>query len=92
MPEPLFTKKIAASNIPFKFAKFHQSLLRFGLPLAALTIGIDYVAFRITTSGSGLSYPWVSSILFAVPAALAAAAVWWLLMREIAAWKRKNQL
>ncbi len=91
MAEPLFTKRIAASNIPFKFAKFHQSLLRFGLPWAAMTIAIDYVVFQVTTSGSGLRYPWVSSLISAVPAAFAAAAVWWLLMRGIAVGKRKNQ-
>ena len=92
MPEPLFIKKIAASDLPLKLAKFHQSLIRFGLPCAALAIGIDYAAFRITTSGSGLRYPWGSSLLFAVPAALAMAAVLSRIMREIAAWKRKNQL
>ena len=91
MPGPLFAKKIAASNIPFKFEKFHQSLLRFGLPWAVLTVGIDCTVFRVTTSGSGLRYPWEPSLLSFVPGAFAAAALWWLLNREIAAWKRKNQ-
>ena len=92
MPEPLFTKKIAASNIPFKFAKFHQSLLRFGLPWAGLFIALDYGSFLATSGHGRMHYPWLSTLILLVPSVLGASAVWWLIMREIAAWKRKNQL
>ena len=88
MPEP-FTRKLAQGSL--KCANYWQSLLRFGLPVMILYRGIDYAAFRIIASNVGLRYPWRPAVIMDVPVMFLISTVWWWLMREIAAWKQKNQ-
>jgi hypothetical protein len=91
MREPLCTRKLAESSFVFKFEKYWQSVLRLGLPFVILVYGSNYVAFRLAGGTSGRHYPWVSQIIAAVIVMFFVSTIWWLLMREIAAWKRKNQ-
>jgi hypothetical protein len=91
MHEPLFTKRLAESRVAFKFEKYWQSVLRFGLPFVILSYGSDYVTFRLTVGTSGRRYDWGFTIVMGVISMFVVSTIWWLLMREIAAWKRKNQ-
>ncbi len=91
MHEPLFTKKLAAGRFVFRFEKFWQSVLWFGLPFVILYHGSNYLAFRVATSRHPAAYPWARAITSAVLTMFAVSIIWWLLMREIAAWKRKNR-
>jgi hypothetical protein len=89
--EPLFTKKLADSSFVDKFASFWQSVLRFGIPMAIMFNGIDYAVFRIGTGNSGLKYHWELTIEASIPFIFVTSTIWWLLMREIAAWRKKNR-
>lgn len=89
MSEP-FTQKLAESAICLKCANYWQSLLRFGVPFFILYNLVDYIWFRFTTEGA-LGYPWDFQIAVAAFAALVASTIWWLIMREIAALRRKTQ-
>jgi hypothetical protein len=89
--EPLFTKKLANSSVVDKFASFWQCVLRFGIPFVILFNGIDYAVFRIGTGNSGLKYHWELSVESSIPVMFVVSTLWWLLMREIAAWRKKNR-
>jgi hypothetical protein len=91
MGEPLFTKKLANTNAVEKFASFWQSVLRFGIPSVIIYNSIDYAVFRISTANSGLKYHWALTIESSIPLIFVVSTLWWLLMREIAAWRRKNR-
>jgi hypothetical protein len=88
MSEP-FTKKLARGSL--KCASYWQSVLRFGLPLVILFQGTDYAAFRMTLGKTGLRYHWGTSLVMDVAFVFLAPTPWWWLMREIAAWKQRNQ-
>lgn len=91
MGEPLYTKKLANSSVVDKFANFWQCVLRFGIPLAIMFVGTDYAVFRMGTGNSGLKYNWELTIEAIIPVIFVVSTLWWLLMREIAAWRRKNR-
>ncbi len=84
-----FTRRLAEGSL--KCAKYWQSVLRFGLPFIVLFHSIDYFIFRITAGKVGLRYPWRFAVIMSIPVMFVASTLWWALMREIAAWKRKNQ-
>jgi hypothetical protein len=79
-------------HVSLKCANYWQSVLRFGLPFIILYRGIDYAGFRMTTHRVGVSYPWRTTVI-AMDIALVffVSAIWWGLMRQLVAWKRKSQ-
>jgi hypothetical protein len=79
-------------HVSLKCASFWQSVLRFGLPCIILYRGIDYASFRMITGKAGLLYPWHVAAIMDVPLMFLVSAIWWGLMRQIAAWKQKNQV
>jgi hypothetical protein len=86
-----YTTKLAQSSYCLKCASYWQSVLRFGLPWIILYRAIDYVSFRvISRGGRALRYAWQVSLPIDLGTMLFVALLWWLLMREIAAWKRKS--
>lgn len=91
MHRPLFTRRLAEGRFVFKFEKYWQSVLRFGLPFVVLYYGSNYLTFRFTVGATGRRYPWGSTTVRAVIVMFFVSTLWWLLMREIAAWKRKNR-
>jgi len=88
MSEP-FTEKLARASL--KCATFWQSVLRFGLPLVLLSRLEDYVGFRISAGRTGLSYPWGFHVMLDLAVMFFVSALWWWLMRELIALKRKNE-
>jgi len=90
MREP-FTRRLADSSFCVKCASYWQSVLRFGLPWAVAYGGIDYAVFRLSAHNIGLRYPWRLTAIADISVMFVVAAMWWLLMREIAAWRRKSQ-
>ena len=86
-----FTSKLAEANFVLKHARYPQSVLRFGLPVVLLFQAINYAGFWVTTHGTGLPYPWKLHLVLSVPLLFFVSALWWLLMREIAAWKLRNR-
>lgn len=89
-PREPYTTKLAQSSYCLKCASYWQSVLRFGLPFIILYRAIDYVSFRVIAGRSVPRYPWRISLLIDLGTMLFVALLWWLLMREIAAWKRKS--
>lgn len=85
----LFTRKLVQGSL--RCANYWQSVLRFGLPWVILYRGMDYAGFRITTGNTGLPYPWRVAAITDIPVMFLVSTLWWALMREIAAWQRKNQ-
>jgi hypothetical protein len=88
---PPIAKKLAQSSYHLKCANYWQSVLRFGLPFVLLYRGIDYAVFRLTAKGTALRYPWRFDFATDLLVMFIVATLWWLLMREIAAWKVKNE-
>ena len=86
----LVTRKLAKSSYPLKCSNYWQSVLRFGLPFVVLYRGVDYAAFRITAKSTVLRYPWRADLVIDLGVMFVVAALWWLIMREIAAWKQKS--
>jgi len=79
-------------QISLRCSSYWQSVLRFGLPATVLYRGIDYAAFRIITGKPRLLYPsWRAVAIMDISLMLLLSAIWWGLMRQIAASKRKNQ-
>jgi len=75
-----------------KCTSYWQAVIRFGLPCVILYRGIDYLVFRVTTSGVRLRYPWgLESTLLDVILVFLLSTVWWWLTREIVAWQQKKQ-
>jgi hypothetical protein len=79
-------------KISLKCSHYWQSVLLFGLPVTVLYRGIDYAIFRLTAEKAGLLYPWSVAATMDVPLMLLVSAIWWGLMRQIAAWKRKDKV
>lgn len=77
-------------HLSVKCSSYWQSLLRFGLPFIILYRGIDYTVFRTITHKPG-AYPWETTVAMDVPLMFFVAAVWWGLMRQLAAWKRRSE-
>jgi hypothetical protein len=90
MREP-FTRKLAESSVCLKCANYWQSVFRFGLPFILIYRGIEYAAFRMTAGKMRLPFPWRFELPMDILVMFVASTLWWLLMREIAAWRRKNQ-
>src|SRR5437588_7504231 len=83
---------LALEQIILMCSSYWQSVLRFGLPATVLYRGIDYAAFRIITGKPRLLYPsWRAVAIMDISLMLLLSAIWWGLMRQIAASKRKNQ-
>ncbi len=78
-------------QISLKCASYWQSVLLFGVPVTILYRGTDYAIFRMITGKAGLLYPWRVTATMDVILVFLLSAIWWGLMRQIAAWKRKNQ-
>lgn len=74
-----------------KPASYWQSLLCFGLPCIVLYGLVNYVIFRLATCNVGLRYPWRSVIVPDLAFMLLVTTVWWILMRQLASWKRKSE-
>jgi hypothetical protein len=74
-----------------RYANYWQTVLRFGLPFVALYQGLDYVIFRIVLGDPMVRYPWPVKVAADVPFMFLVSTIWWLLMRQIATWKRKIQ-
>jgi hypothetical protein len=86
------TRRSSLADQSIKFAKYWQSVLRFGLPFVVLYRGSSYLAFRIAARNGGLRYPWsLERVLTDVALALLVSFFWWAFMRELAAAKRKAQ-
>jgi hypothetical protein len=82
--------KWTLEQMSLRCLSYWQSVLRFGLPFIILYRGTDYASFRIISGNVGLRYPWRLAAAMDIPVMLLASAIWWGLMRQIAAWKRKN--
>jgi hypothetical protein len=78
-------------HVSRKCANYWQSVLLFGLPLTVLYASIDYAAFRVTAGRLGLQYPWRVEAIGDVGLMFLASTIWWGLMRQLVAWKRKSQ-
>jgi hypothetical protein len=79
-------------HISSKCASYWQSVLLVGLPFTILYRGTDYVIFRIITGNAASSlYPWRAAIAMDVPVMLLVSAIWWCLMRQLAAWRHKYE-
>ena len=79
-------------SISQKYSKYWRSILFFGLPFVVLYRGIDYMIFWLTTGKSGLVYPWRLVTIMDIPLMFLVSAIWWAIMRQLAAWKRKYQM
>lgn len=77
-------------HLSLKCSNYWQSVLRFGLPFIILYRGIDYAIFRTITQRLG-AYPWRTTIAMDVLLMFFVSAVWWGLMRQLVAWRRKSQ-
>ena len=89
MPPKPFT--LSLQQISLKCTSFWKSVLRFGLPFVVLYRGIDYLIFRITTGEVGLRYPWRAMVTINVLLMLLVSAIWWGLMRQVAAWNKDKR-
>lgn len=89
MSEP-FTKKLAESSACLKCANYWQSVVRVGLPFIIFFQGIDYVVSRITGK-TALTHPWWLTAIMSILAMFTVSTLWWVLMREVAASRQKNQ-
>jgi hypothetical protein len=90
MHKPL-TWKLGECDFVLKHARYWQSVLRFGVPVVVLYQAMSYSAFWLSTRHSGLHYPWKLELVLSVPVVFFISTLWWLLMREIAAWKLRNR-
>jgi hypothetical protein len=78
-------------QLRLKCGSYWQSLLRFGLPSTILYFVIDYVAFRVATDDVGPTFPWRRVVISDIAFLLIVSTLWWALMRQLTAWKRKNE-
>jgi hypothetical protein len=78
-------------HISQKCGKYWQSVVLFGLPFIVLYRGIDYAIFYIIAKRIDLPYPWRHVLAMDIPLMFVVSAIWWGLMRQLVAWKRKNQ-
>jgi hypothetical protein len=84
-----FTGRLGQGSL--KCAHYWQSVLRVGLPFIILYRGVNYAVFWAVVGTGGWSYPWRAAVAVDIPLVFLVSTLWWVFMREIAAWKRKNQ-
>ena len=74
-----------------KCANYLQCVLRYGLPFITVYSALNYALFRLGAGNSKLDYPWRAVILPNIAFMFLVSFLWWLLMRQLAIWKKKLQ-
>jgi hypothetical protein len=76
-------------GISRKCSSYWGSALFLGLPFTFLYRGIDYLIFCITTQSSRFAYLWSATLKWDIFLLFVVSFIWWGLMRQLVAWKRK---